>query len=96
MICETIKALREKAGYSQTSLARELNVTRSSVNAWEMGISTPTTQYIISMAKLFHVSTDYLLGQEPTLSIRLEGYTQEETDLIYGLLRYFDSKRTQQ
>ena len=96
MICETIKALREKAGYSQTSLARELNVTRSSVNAWEMGISTPTTQYIISMAKLFHVSTDYLLGQEPTLSIRLEGYTQEETDLVYGLLRYFDSKRTQQ
>ena len=39
MICDTIKQLRENAGYSQSVLAKKLNVTRSAVNAWEMGLS---------------------------------------------------------
>lgn len=36
MICDRIKQLREQAGYSQAQLAKRLDVTRSSVNAWEM------------------------------------------------------------
>ncbi len=48
MISEKIKELRELAGYSQAQLAKKLDVTRSSVNAWEMGLSTPTTQYIVA------------------------------------------------
>ena len=43
MICDRIKQLREQAGYSQAQLAKRLDVTRSSVNAWEMGLSMPTT-----------------------------------------------------
>ena len=44
MIYERIKKLREKQGYTQTELAKMLGVTRSCVNAWEMGISVPSTQ----------------------------------------------------
>lgn len=58
MICDRIKQLREQAGYSQAQLAKRLDVTRSSVNAWEMGFSMPTTQYVVALAKLFHVSAD--------------------------------------
>ena len=47
MICDRIKQLREQAGYSQAQLAKRLDVTRSSVNAWEMGLSIPTTQYVV-------------------------------------------------
>lgn len=92
MICEKIKELREKAGYSQSQLAKKLDVTRSSVNAWEMGLSSPTTQYIVAMAKLFHVSSDYILGLQPNLFITLDGYTEEEAALIYNLLKYFDER----
>ncbi len=42
MIYERIKKLREKQGYTQTELAKMLGVTRSCVNAWEMGISVPS------------------------------------------------------
>ena len=90
MVCDKIKELREMAGYSQSQLAKKLDVTRSSVNAWEMGLSTPTTQYIVALAKLFHVSTDYILGTDTGLSILLAGYNEEEINLIYSLLRYFD------
>ena len=93
MISEKIKSLREDAGLSQAQLARKLDVTRSSVNAWEMGLSTPTTQYVVELCKLFHVSSDYLLGLESGQSLRLYEYTQDEVELVYQLLRYFDAQR---
>ena len=93
MVCDKIKELREMAGYSQSQLAKKLDVTRSSVNAWEMGLSTPTTNYIVSIAKLFHVSTDYLLGIENKQTITLDEFSKEEVNLIYDLIKYFDSKK---
>ena len=92
MISDKIKKLREQAGYSQSQLAKKLDVTRSSVNAWEMGLSTPTTQYIVALTKLFHVSADYILGTEADMSISLRGYSEEEVTLILNLLKYFDGQ----
>lgn len=93
MIYDTIKTLREEAGYSQAQLAKKLDVTRSSVNAWEMGLSTPTTNYIVALAKLFHVSTDYLLGIDKQRQLVLDGYSKEQIELVYNLLKYFDSNK---
>lgn len=95
MICDRIKQLREQAGYSQAQLAKRLDVTRSSVNAWEMGLSMPTTQYVVTLAKLFHVSAVYLLGLTASSSIVLDGYMQEEIELLYKLIRYFDDQKKQ-
>ena len=95
MICDRIKQLREQAGYSQAQLAKRRDVTRSSVNAWEMGLSMPTTQYVVTLAKLFHVSADYLLGLTASSSIVRDGYTQEEIELLYKLIRYFDDQKKQ-
>ncbi len=95
MIYDTIKTLRENAGYSQAELAKKLDVTRSSVNAWEMGISTPTTYYIIALSKLFHVSADYILGLKNELSISIDGYSKEQLDILYSLVKYFDSQNIQ-
>ena len=95
MICDRIKQLREQAGYSQAQLAKRLDVTRSSVNAWEMRLSMPTTQYVVTLAKLFHVSADYLLGLTASSSIVLDGYTKEEIELLYKLIRYFDNQKKQ-
>ncbi len=93
MISDKIKQLREQAGLSQAQLAKRLDVTRSSVNAWEMGLSAPTTQYIVALARMFHVSADYILGIEAEQSISLRGYTEEEVALVFNLLQYFDSQR---
>ena len=73
MVAEKIKFLREQKGLTQSDLAKKLNITRSSVNAWEMGISVPSTQCIIELASLFSVSTDYLLGVQKTSTIYTSG-----------------------
>lgn len=90
MISDRLRTLRQRNNWSQTDLANRLNITRSSVNAWEMGISTPATKTIIELTSLFHVSSDYLLGiSDSPNTINLENYTEKERKLIYGLLDYF-------
>ena len=56
MISDTIKELREKNDYTQTALAKKLGLSRSAINAWEMGVSVPSTSYLMELAKLFNVS----------------------------------------
>ena len=93
MIGDTIKRLREDAGISQSSLAKKLNVTRSAVNAWEMGLYVPTTQYVVDIARLFHVSSDYLLGLTSETTLVLDGLNEEEKRILYSLIDYFNGKR---
>ena len=88
-----INELRIRSGMSQTELAQKLNVTRSSVNAWEMGISVPSVQNLLELSQIFHASVDYLIGTVPNESVCLDNYSEEEKELIYSLLKYFDSKR---
>ena len=93
MIGERIKYLRENAGISQSELSRRLSTTRASVNAWESGLSAPTAIYLIELAKLFHVSTDYLLGIDDGKQISLAGLDKDEIKIIYKLLEYFDKNK---
>ena len=93
MIGDIIRALRERAGYSQSDLARRLSVTRSSVNAWESGLSAPTAVYIIELAKLFRVSTDFILELEHTRQVDLSDLTEQEIRILYELLEYFRQTR---
>ena len=75
MVFDRIKFLREQKEMTQADLARQLGITRSSVNAWEMGISVPSTQYIVELSGIFKVSTDYLLGVNETASVSVAGLT---------------------
>lgn len=97
MISDRIKELREKNAMSQSSLAQKLNTTRSSVNAWEMGISVPSVANIVELSMLFHVSTDYLLCIEGAgVKLDLEGLSDEEIKILYSLVDYFNKKRESQ
>ncbi len=93
MVGDKIQSLREKAGYSQSELARRLTVTRSSVNAWESGLSTPTAAYLVELSRLFHVSTDYLLGLDDSEHISLAELTDDEIHILYSLLDYFSKSK---
>lgn len=89
MIADKIKSLREARDMTQTTLAKTLGVTRSGVNAWEMGISVPSTHYIVELAKYFNVSTDYLLGIEKSSTISTEELTEDDIQLVCQLVEHF-------
>ena len=94
MIEDRIKTIRQNKGYTQAELARKLNITRSSINAWELGISTPSTQYIVELANLFNVSTDYLLNVDDREKniINIDGLSDKEVKIIKELVEYFKTK----
>ena len=91
MVSDRIKYLREKNNLTQSELARKLNVTRSSVNAWEMGVSVRSTALIVDVAKLFHVSSDYLLGIKESSTLDISLLSDKETMIVYELVQYFKS-----
>lgn len=91
MIAEKIKKLREANHWTQAQLAKKLNITRSSVNAWEMGISAPSTLYLVELSQLFMVSTDYLLDLSTNNSLDISNLTEKEVSLVYELVSYFRS-----
>lgn len=61
---EKIYELRKKNGLSQEALAESLGVSRQSVSKWETGEATPEVNKLLSLSKLFGVTTDYLLNDE--------------------------------
>lgn len=89
MVADRIKQLRISSNMTQTELAKKLNITRSSVNAWEMGISTPSTAYIVELSQLFKVSTDYLLGLSNNIFLDVSTLTEREVQMLYELVQYF-------
>lgn len=93
MVADRIRILREQKGFTQTDLAKHLGITRSSVNAWEQGISVPSTQYIVDLAQLFKVSTDYILCVDSTATVSTAGLTQKTWSLFTALFLIY-GKRT--
>lgn len=61
MLGERIALLRRQAGLSQRALAAALEVSPSTVGMYEQKRRVPSTELLVKMARLFEVSTDFLL-----------------------------------
>ena len=92
MIADRIKLLRQENDITQSDLARILGITRSSVNAWEMGISVPSTQYVIEMSRIFHVSTDYIMDVDTYATLSIKGLDDDEIRMVHALIEHFRNK----
>lgn len=69
MIGEIIRKLRTEAGYTQNELAQKLNVSQSSIGMYEQNRRLPDVENIITLSKIFNVSTDYILGIDHNLEM---------------------------
>ena len=61
---ERLKELRTQRNLSQMELAKATDISQSAIAKWELGKTEPTASAIITLAKYFDESTDYLLGLE--------------------------------
>ena len=65
-IGDKTREYRRKADMTQEKLASAMNVTFQTVSKWETGVASPDLSLIVPLARLFHVSTDELLGVNET------------------------------
>lgn len=61
MLGRRIAALRRQTGLSQAGLAQRLGISASAMGMYEQGRREPSVETLVSMAREFGVSTDFLL-----------------------------------
>lgn len=87
---DKIKSLRVHSGMNQVQLAERLGVTKSAVNAWETGTNSPSLSYIIKLAQIFGVSTDYLLGVNERLTVDITSLDELQQQAVTLMIKLFE------
>lgn len=57
-----IKGLRESYGYTQGYVGKKLDISQQAYSNYEMGKRELPARHAAALAKLYHVSTDYIYG----------------------------------
>ena len=73
-----IRLLRERAGLTQEEVAEAMHVSRQAVSKWESGLSRPSSDNLIRLARLFKVELTAIIG-EPETEETEEAVMEEET-----------------
>ena len=71
-IANRLQKLRKEKGYSQEQLAEALGISRQAVSKWERAESSPDTDNLICLAKLYGISLDELLSTDETVEEIIE------------------------
>lgn len=92
-IAARLKQLRMESGMTQAQVARYVGVTRSAFSAYENGTRYPSYDTLVNLARLFSVSTDFLLCADNRRFIDVSGLTAEETAAITNMVNLLRSKK---
>ena len=69
-----LRALIDESGHSKADLGKEIGVSRQAINDYTLGNSVPDANNLLKLAKYFGVTSDYLLGLEPTRAHEQAGF----------------------
>jgi len=62
IIGKRIANARKKKGLRQNELAEALGIKQNRLSNWEVGVTPPRADQIVSLTQILGVSSDYLLG----------------------------------
>lgn len=78
-----VKELRQRAGLTQQQLAERILVSKAAISNYELYERNPSPEILIKLARVFHVSADYLLGiEEKTQVLDVNGLTDEDIEVL--------------
>lgn len=81
-----LKTLRIQRQMTLKDVACRVGVSKSIVSAYENGSRRPSYEMLIKLARLFDVTTDYLLGLEQKKQLDLSGLTIAQQESLYNLV----------
>lgn len=83
---QRLKQARTSKGLTQEEVGRRLGVTRSVIARYESGLNDPSSDNLAEMARLYSVTTDWLLGRTEVS----EPLLVREREAAYNLPPYVD------
>ena len=91
MLGQRICELRTASGWSQVDLAKKLGVAKQTVSNWENENIQPSIEMLVRLARLFNVTTDYLLGVDSIPRLSVEGLP---TNVVAHLSQLIEDYKT--
>ena len=88
-----LKQLRKQRGMTQTEVAAAIGVTRSVVSLYENEMRQPSPEIIIALARLYGVTTDYLLCGNRCSFVDVSGLNEQEIAAIVNMVGLLRSKK---
>lgn len=89
---DKIKSLRTQRNLTQKQLADLSGVAVSAISSYEAGNRYPSYDVLISLARIFHVSTDYLLGLENLKTVDVSGLDDRQINVILQMIDIMKEK----
>lgn len=83
---EKLKSLRLEKKLTQKQVADRIGLAISAVSSYESGSRYPSYEVLVQLARIFHVTTDYLLGMTDKRNINVTGLDDGEIELISQLV----------
>lgn len=80
-----LRALRIENKLTQKQIASRIGLAISAISSYESGARYPSYETLIKLSRIFHVSTDYLLGLTEKRSIDVTGLDDSEVELLSQL-----------
>ena len=92
MIGERLAEIRKDHGDTQQTLADKLRITKYTVSSWEQEKSEPNHEMLVTICRLYDVSSDYLLGLsnvDPVyLARKIDGLSPEDQTILQEVREY--------
>lgn len=89
---ERLIKLRISRNLSQSQVADALNIGKSTVSSYESNAISPSLEMLCSLANLYRVTTDYILGLEKYQSLRVDSLDDDELQIVTMLIDKFSRK----
>ncbi len=81
-----LSAARNAANMSQSQAGLRIGIERKTISGYETDYRQPSIDLLIKFARLYHVTTDYLLGIEKKPTIDCSGLSEKEKSIITELV----------
>lgn len=89
---EKLKSLRIEKNLTQKQVADRIGLAISAVSSYESGTRYPSYDVFIKLSRIFHVSTDYLLGITDKRNVDVTGLNDNEIELVSQLVDMIRNK----
>lgn len=84
-IANRLKQIRLENKLTQKQLAERLGIQKSVVSYYENGERYPSYDVLVRFARIFHTSTDYLLGLEHTRTLDVSDLSEDDINVLIAV-----------
>ncbi len=89
LLGDKLKMLRNSRSLTQGDLAQMMGLATSAISSYESCSRRPSYEVLIKYARIFHVSTDFLLGIEKQDYLDVSDLSAKEKEAVLQVITVF-------